>query len=72
MRWQAHPVGEKRRGAKRITHPTAGDLELAVEVLGLPDDTAQSLVTWLPGDAATAARLDALLAPPHLRVVADG
>jgi transcriptional regulator with XRE-family HTH domain len=69
VRWAAHPVDEKRRGAKQFAHPTAGDLELAVEVLALADDTEQVLVTWLAADDATAARLDALLAPPHLRVV---
>ncbi len=56
----------------QIAHPTAGDLDLAVEVLTLADDTEQVLVTWLPADEATAARLDALMAPPHLRVVARG
>ena len=29
LRWAAHPVDEKRRGAKQIAHPTAGDLDLA-------------------------------------------
>jgi transcriptional regulator with XRE-family HTH domain len=73
VRWAAHPVDEKRRGAQQIAHPTAGDLDLAVEVLTLADDTEQVLVTWLPGDESTAARLDALTSPPHqLRVVGRG
>jgi transcriptional regulator with XRE-family HTH domain len=70
VRWAAHPVDEKRRGAKLIAHPTAGDLELAVEVLALADDSEQVLVTWLPADDATATRLETLVAPPQpLRVV---
>ncbi len=72
VRWAAHPVDEKRRGSKQIAHPTAGDLDLLVEVLAIADDSEQVLVSWLPGDEATAARLDALLAPPHLRVVGRG
>jgi transcriptional regulator with XRE-family HTH domain len=70
VRWAAHPVDEKRRGAKLIAHPTAGDLELAVEMLALADDSEQVLVTWLPADDATATRLETLVAPPQpLRVV---
>jgi len=72
VRWAAHPVDEKRRGAKLITHPVAGDLDLTVEVLAIADDSEQVLVTWLPADDVTAARLDAVVAPPHLRVVGRG
>jgi transcriptional regulator with XRE-family HTH domain len=70
VRWAAHPVDEKRRGAKLVAHPTAGDLDLVVEVLAIADDSEQVLVTWLPADDATATRLEALVAPPQqLRVV---
>jgi len=72
VRWAAHPIDEKRRGGKQITHPTAGDLDLLVEVLAITDDTEQVLVTWLPADDVTAARLDGLVAAPHLRVVGRG
>ena len=72
VRWAAHPVDEKRRGAKLITHPAAGDLDLTVEVLAIADDSEQVLVTWLPADDVTAARLDAVVAPPYLRVVGRG
>jgi transcriptional regulator with XRE-family HTH domain len=72
VRWAAHPVDEKRRGAKLIAHPTVGDLDLVVEVLAVADDSEQVLVTWLPADDVTAARLDAVVAPPHLRVVGRG
>jgi transcriptional regulator with XRE-family HTH domain len=71
-RWVAHPVGEKRRGTKQVAHPVAGDLDLSVEVLALTDDSEQVLVTWLAADEATATRLDALVAPPQLRVVGRG
>lgn len=72
LRWAAHPVDEKRRGAKLIAHPTAGDLDLLVEVLAVADDSEHVLVTWLPADDVTVARLDAILASPHLRVVGRG
>ena len=71
VRWAAHPIDDKRRATTHLAHPTAGELRLAVEVLGLVDDTEQVLVTWLPADAATADRLDALMTQPHLRIV-DG
>ena len=56
-RWDAHPVDEKRRGSKLLTHPEVGDLAIAYEVLDLGDDTGQQLITWLPADDVTAARL---------------
>jgi transcriptional regulator with XRE-family HTH domain len=75
-RWSAHPIGEKRRGAKQLDHPAAGELTVAYEVLLLPDDGDQRLVTWLPGDPQTAERLTSLTspvpaAPPRLRVVGE-
>jgi len=68
-RWNAHPIGEKRRGTKRLHHPEVGDLHVAFEVLELPDDAEQQLVTWLPADDETAARLAALTGAPRLRLV---
>jgi hypothetical protein len=59
----------------RLRHPDAGDLRLAYDVLALPDDGEQRLVTWLPADEATGASLQVLLAgtapasPAQLRVV---
>jgi hypothetical protein len=72
-RWTSHVVAEKRRGTKVLRHPGLGDLTLAYEVLTLPD-VDQSLVSWLPGDAATEERLAGLGAheptsPARLRVV---
>ena len=58
VRWHAHPVDEKRRGTKVLAHPEVGDLAIAYEVLDVADDSGQQLVTWLPADDATAARLD--------------
>jgi transcriptional regulator with XRE-family HTH domain len=74
QRWSAHPVSEQRRGEKRLVHPDLGELRIAYEVLLLPDDTEQQLVTWLPADDATAAALRATVpaSPPQLRVVGGG
>jgi transcriptional regulator with XRE-family HTH domain len=63
-RWSRHAVEEKRRGVKRLAHPTAGELRIAYEVLLLPDDTGQRLVSWLPADDATARALGELVAAP--------
>ena len=74
--WSAHPVAEKRRGAKRLLDPVVGDLDLAYEVLLLPDDD-QQLVTWRAADDVSAERLTALLhdtrpvSPAQLSVVVN-
>jgi hypothetical protein len=76
-RWQAHEVARKRRGTKIVVHPQAGPLRIDFEVLVLNDDTDRRMVTWLPGDEATAAAFDRLCAdataaatsPAQLRVV---
>ena len=69
-RWEAQSVEEKRRGTKVVRHPT-GDLRIDFEALHLPDDGGLRLITWLPGDAATAAAFDAAVEPirPDLKVV---
>jgi transcriptional regulator with XRE-family HTH domain len=71
VRWSAHPVSEKRRGEKRLAHPDLGELRLAYEVLLVPDDGDQRLVTWLAADDATAAKLRGGIpvSPAKLRVV---
>ena len=56
VRWNAHPISEKHRGSKRLTHPEVGDLTVDYEVLDLQDDELQ-LITWLAGDADTADRI---------------
>jgi transcriptional regulator with XRE-family HTH domain len=71
LRWRAHPVSEKRRGSKHLAHPLVGDLHVSVEVLDLADDGGQQVVSWLPADEATAARL-AELTTPRLRLVEPG
>lgn len=74
-RWSTHPVAEKRRGTKRLTHD-GGELQMAYEVLLLPDDD-QQLVTWRAADAVSADRLAALLtdgrpvSPAQLSVVVN-
>ena len=72
-RWAAHAVAEKRRGAKRIVHPTVGELRVLFETLLLPDDTYLRLITWLPADEVTASALLAAATGTggRLRVVGD-
>jgi transcriptional regulator with XRE-family HTH domain len=73
-RWEAHNVDAKPWGGLRAMHPSAGELQLAYETLDLRDD-GQRVLTWLPGDDATAAVLHELLegpapvSPARLRVV---
>ena len=64
-RWNAHPVGEKRRGTKRLTHPVAGDLVFDYEVLELGDDSGLELVTWLASGLVSADRVQGLIGPPR-------
>ncbi|MEU6759452.1 helix-turn-helix transcriptional regulator [Streptomyces sp. NPDC046685] len=44
--WAAHTVADKTHGVKRLRHPLVGELHLSFETLTLPDDPAQSLVTF--------------------------
>ncbi|BBH66216.1 transcriptional regulator [Actinoplanes sp. OR16] len=55
-------------GALRVAHPEAGALRLMYETLELSADDDQRIVTYLPGDEATAAALRDLREP--LRLVA--
>jgi transcriptional regulator with XRE-family HTH domain len=59
-RWSRHGVAEKRRGTKSLTHPSAGDLTIAYEVMLLGDLLDQRLIVWLPADAHTGAVFDRL------------
>jgi transcriptional regulator with XRE-family HTH domain len=74
-RWSAHAVAEKHRGVKRIRHPDVGELRVGYEVLLLPDDGEQRLITWLPADEADRTAFNTALAgglpvsPAKLRVV---
>ena len=56
-RWAAHSVAEKRGGAKRIVHPSVGELRVTFETLLLPDDAYLRLITWLPADEHTASAM---------------
>jgi len=70
MRWNAHPIGEKHRGKKRLTHPEVGDLALDYEVLDLQGGDDLQLITWLAADATTLKRLATLSGGPGgLRLV---
>ena len=44
--WAGHDVRFHRSGTKLLHHPVAGDLRLAYEVLELPADPGQELVTY--------------------------
>lgn len=75
-RWAMFAATEKRRGTTHIVHPDLGRLNLDYEVLLLADDVdEQRLITWLPGDDATARALartgDARVptSPAQLRVI---
>jgi len=75
-RWSSHTVAAKGRGTKLLRHPDHGELRLAYEVLDLPDEDGQRLITWLPADDATARvlhaeRAPAPVSPARLRVVGD-
>jgi transcriptional regulator with XRE-family HTH domain len=73
VRWNAHPLGEKQRGSKRLTHPEVGDLALDYEVLDVPGDGELQLTTWLAADSATSSRLNSLTdAAGGLRLVERG
>jgi hypothetical protein len=72
-RWSIFPSTDKRRGMTHIAHPDLGRLNFRYEVLLLADDVdEQRLITWLPGDDATArvlARTAAPTSPAQLRVI---
>lgn len=73
--WSRHDVGEKSRGTKSLTHPTAGRLTVDFEALMIPESPQRRLVVWLPADAETAAAFERLTEPERtpLRLVAgDG
>jgi transcriptional regulator with XRE-family HTH domain len=44
--WAGHDVRFHRSGVKTLHHPLVGDLTLAYEVLALPADSGQELVTY--------------------------
>ena len=46
MLWAGHDVRFHRSGVKTLHHPLVGDLTLAYEVLQLPGDSGQELVTY--------------------------
>lgn len=69
-RWGRHDVREKTSGRKHLAHPAVGPLDVDFEVLSLNRDD-QSLITFLPADATTAAALDRLLAPDPTEAAAE-
>ncbi|WP_116998160.1 helix-turn-helix transcriptional regulator [Desertimonas flava] len=59
-RWSAHQVGDEKRGATRLQHPTLGPLAVRFEILLLADHFDQRLLVWLPDDAPTDAAFTGL------------
>jgi hypothetical protein len=76
-RWPAHDVAQRHRGNYRLFHPDLGELSIKYEVLDLPDDGGQRLITWLPADTTTATAFRAAfsgavaVSPAQLRVVGE-
>jgi transcriptional regulator with XRE-family HTH domain len=74
VRWARHDVADKTASTKALRHPDHGPLLVRYEVMSIADDAGQQLVTWLPGDDATARVIDRdrrrdLVSPAQLRVV---
>jgi transcriptional regulator with XRE-family HTH domain len=59
--WSRHEIAPLSSGAKRLRHPTIGEIELQHIVLQLADDPEQKLVTFTPADQEDLARIDGLL-----------
>ncbi|HEU5416564.1 MAG TPA: helix-turn-helix transcriptional regulator [Streptosporangiaceae bacterium] len=57
--WARHPVLNCFAGVKQFRHPVVGDFELDFEVLHLPDDSGQRILTYtaIPGTASEGALL---------------
>jgi transcriptional regulator with XRE-family HTH domain len=70
-RWSVFGPVERRRGTRLIAHAELGGLRFDYEVLLLPGDDEQRLVTWLPADDITArATAEAVpSSPAQLRVI---
>lgn len=62
--WAEHPVENCMSGLKTLNHPQLGALEVAFEVLTMPDDSGHRILTYTaePGSPAAAA-LDRLQRP---------
>ena len=48
--WSRHPVASCVSGVKRLRHPEVGELELEFQVLNLPDDSGQRILTYTGAD----------------------
>jgi transcriptional regulator with XRE-family HTH domain len=74
-RWSEFAVGARHRGTERLTHPDLGELCIDYEVLLVPSDGAQRLISWLAGDEVTALAFAAdhegrvPVSPAQLRVI---
>jgi transcriptional regulator with XRE-family HTH domain len=55
--WSEHPVENCMTGVKTMNHPELGELELAFEVLTMPDDSGHRILTYTaePGSSTAAA-----------------
>jgi transcriptional regulator with XRE-family HTH domain len=70
--WGDHTVGERGSGAKRISHPAAGVLTVAYDMLTVPDAAEQRLVVLTPIGAETEQRLRTLVADYSRRAALGG
>ncbi|MGC4936371.1 helix-turn-helix transcriptional regulator [Kribbella sp. DT2] len=59
--WDAHDVSVSAYCPKRLNHPSVGPLTFSLEVLTLPGDNGQHLMTYTPADATTRSRLRSLM-----------
>ncbi|HET6295771.1 MAG TPA: helix-turn-helix transcriptional regulator [Kribbella sp.] len=59
--WTAQDVSKASHCPKVLNHPAAGRLTLTLEVLELPGDNGQTLMTYTPADHPTKAALTELL-----------
>ncbi|MBW4095413.1 MAG: helix-turn-helix domain-containing protein [Acidobacteria bacterium] len=60
--WAKHPVKRCVSGIKKFRHPEVGDFDLGFEVLHLPGDTGQRMVTHVAEPGSNSAAAVALLA----------
>ena len=65
------PSMPRRSGVLRLNHPAVGELRLSFEHLALPDADDQTLIVYLPADAASSEALDRIVGrqPRSLRAL---
>ncbi|MCU1516128.1 MAG: family transcriptional regulator [Pseudarthrobacter sp.] len=68
--WAEHPVENCMSGNKTLNHPQLGTLDLGFEVLTMPDDSGNRILTYTAEPGSEAAAAIARLQRPPLTVVA--